>query len=248
MNLKRLYIPVLAFTTFLESVGTCQTLKRSREIKVQPTAGAICEDVKAQSGKPSVIRGPYLISPDGLHKAYATVEVQGPDSSDQDVNACRNHSTLFVANGNNGRFDAVLDVPGKDDPTRGNGLQLVDWSPDSATLLADLLTWHYGSEGWEHNLVLYSSKSGIVKQKSLSAVFQNVRHMGCIFDGQVVGFLTDGRIAVREYANTKDEVEEFTFCGVEHEQYWAFNFYDFRVSKISGSSALKYNSRFEEQK
>jgi len=212
--------------------------------KTQPTAFAICEDVKPQIGKPALIHGPYMISPDGLHKAYATVEVQVPDSGHKDEYDCRNHSTLFAGKGSNSQFAPVLDVAGADNPTRGNGLQLVDWSSDSDTLLADLMTWRYGSDAIEHNLVLYSSRTGVVRQKPLSSVFRSVSNQDCFFDGQIMGFLVDGRIAVRATAIG----EEGIVSCVERTGFWALDVSDFKLRQISGERVVKHNGHFEESK
>jgi len=243
MNLKPNYVLATVFISFLGSFGFSQTLSSIHEFKSQPTAEPICEDVKAQPGKPIVIRGPYLISPDGDHKAYARVEVQLPDSEHKDEYDCRNHTTLFTSKGPNGRFDSILDVAGVDNPTRGNGLQLVDWSADSETLLADLLTWYYGSEGTEHNLVLYSSRTGSLTQKSLSEVFKSVSHEDCRFDGEIMGFLADGQIALRT-VHEHDEIEEWNPCA-KSTGFWAMNPFDFRLTKISGQQVVRHNGHFE---
>ncbi|HLW99275.1 MAG TPA: hypothetical protein VKR82_11560 [Candidatus Acidoferrales bacterium] len=178
--------------------------------------------------------------------AYARVEIQLPDSEHKDEYDCRNHTTLFTAKGSNSRFDPILDVAGVDNPTRGNGLQLIDWSPDSEILLADLLTWYYDSEGAEHNLVLYSSRTGSLTQKSLSEVFKSISHEDCRFDGEIIGFLADGQIALRT-VYVHDEIEEWNPC-VKSTGFWAMNASNFRLTKISGRQIVKHNSHFEESK
>lgn len=246
MNLKPNYILATVFISFVGSLGFSQTLSSMHEFKSQPTVGAICDDVKPQPGKPVVIHGPYIISPDGVHKAYARVEVQLPDSEHRGEYDCRNHTTLFMAKGPNGRYDPILDVTGADNPTRGNGLQLIDWSADSETLLADLLTWYYDSEGAEHNFILYSSRTGSLTQKSLSEVFMSVSHEDCRFDGEIMGFLADGQIALRT-VYVHDEIEEWNPC-VKSTGFWAMNASNFRLTKISGRQVVKHNGHFEESK
>jgi hypothetical protein len=223
---------------------TMLTLRQGRAEKTQSTAFALCVDVKPQAGKPVVIHGPYVVSPNGLHKAYANVSVELPDKEHQDEYDCRNHSTLFVAKELNGQFSAVLDVAGVDNSTRGNGFQIVDWSPDSDTLLADLITWYYGSDAIEHNLILYSPRTGVVRQKSLSALFKQVSHKDCMFDGQIKGFLADGRIALR--ANPTGE-EGIIDC-VQNVGFWALSPVDLKLTKISGDQQVKQNSHLENAK
>lgn len=248
MNLKPVCLLVLELLASSSLTGARQTLRQNHRGKSQPTTFAICEDVKPEPNKPTVIRGPLMISHDGLYQSYVQVTVELPDADHKDEYDCRNHSTLVVGNSKNGQFKSVLDVTGLDDATRGNGLQLVDWSRDSELLLADLFTWNYGSEGWQHNVVLYSPRTGILKQKSLSAVFTKLRRTDCTFDGEIMGFLPDGRVALREFRNTKDEVEEFTFCGGPNEAYWALNASTFQVTRINGGQTLNLNGHFEQPK
>jgi hypothetical protein len=248
VNLKTVCLLVLGLLASSSFIGAPQTLRQNHRGKLQPTTFATCEDVKPEPNKPAVIRGPLTISHDGLYQSYVQVTVELPDVDHKDEYSCRNHSTLFVANSKNGPFESVLDVAGLDGATRGNGFQLIDWSRDSRLLLADLFTWYYGSEGWQHNIVLYSPQTGILKQRSLSAVFTKLRRTNCTFDGEIMGFLPDGNVALREFRNTKDEVEEFTFCGGPTEEYWALDTSTFQVAKINGEQLLKLNGRFEQPK
>jgi hypothetical protein len=248
VNLKPVCVLIVELLISSSLAGTHQTLKQYRRDNPQPTAFAICSDVNPEPNKPVVIRGASMISGDGLRAAYAEVTVELPDANHKDEYDCRNRSTLFLVNVKNGQFKSVLDVAGADDSTRGSGFQLIDWSSDSELLLADLLTWNYGSEGWEHHVVLYSTRTGILKQQSLTAAFAKLWHTGCTFDGEVMGFLADGRIALREFRNTKDEVEEFTFCGGPNERYWALNTATFQVSKIDGTQQLELTGHFEQSK
>jgi hypothetical protein len=211
-----------------------------KEIRgAQKTAFATCWEEKTKKYGSQSIQGTIFVSPDGLQQAYVKIDTKalGKDSSGQE--SCQNRSALFVAKDGQEHFDSVFTYQREKGET-GNGIQLIDWSPDSKVLVADLLTWYYSSEGWEHHMLVYSAQTGVVQKKSLEDLFSRALHKDCGLEAQIKGFLLDGRVAVK--ARPLDE-EEGPSC-VSKDSLWAIDISTFKISPLTGKEAIKQNGQF----
>ncbi len=64
-------------------------------------------------------------------------------------------------------------------------------------MVADLVLWKYFSEGWAHNLLIYSEKPEAVKKVILNDLFSRIAQGPCSADVELLGFGPNGRIAVK---------------------------------------------------
>jgi hypothetical protein len=98
-----------------------------------------------------------------MHRAYAEVSAQVGVKDADGVESCHNRTILFVsANGKS--FKPAFEYEGEEGAD-GSGIQLIDWSADSGTLVTDLVIWKYFSEGWAHNFLIYSAGTGTIKKE-----------------------------------------------------------------------------------
>ena len=147
-------------------------------------------------GKSMVFRGPAYVSPDGRRRAYAENElrVRGTSGAFDD---CTNNSRLFVADAPGEAFRLVLlQVPS---PYRlGNGIKIVDWSPDGRILLIEAGWFQYGSEAGETVPRRYYAESGIFSEEdSVPQAFSDLAGKNCAVVIQALGFSADGGLLLK---------------------------------------------------
>lgn len=234
-----LRILIFGLSSLLSLVAVSPAWGQKGARGTQKTAFATCWEEKTKKYGSRSIQGTVFVSPNGLQQAYVEVELQALRKNSGGQEGCQNRSTLFVARDGKERFDSVFVYQGEEEE-KGNGIQLVDWSTDSNVLVADLLTWYYFSEGWEHNILVYSARTGAVQKKSLEALFSTALHKDCVVDAQLRGFLQDGRVAVRVLPVDESEGPScFT-----RESLWAIDISSFSISPLTRNEDIKRNGRF----
>ncbi len=155
--------------------------------------------------------------------------------------SCENYSTLFVSKDPAKRFENVFVArPVKGGP-QGNGLQLIDWSPNSGYLLADLLTWWYASEGWVHNVAVYSVQGGSVAKLDLNSAFSRHVKKQCSMDGKLLGFLQDGRVVFQAWGVPDEEGES---C-VSRKSLWAVDWKTATLRELPEGFRIRKYGRFD---
>jgi len=237
--MNRVRISLFAVSSLIYLVTLSPACAQKQAKGTQKTAFLTCWDEKTKKYASRSVHGAVLASPDGSQQAYVKVDAQalGKDSSGQE--GCQNRSALLIARGAKDHFDSVFSYQGEKEE-KGNGIQLIDWSPDSKVLVADLLTWYYFSEGWEHNIIVYSTQTGTVQKKSLETLFSAALHKDCGLEARLMGFLRDGRVAVM--ARPLDE-EEGPSC-VKQDSIWAIDTSNFKVSALTKPEEIKQNGKF----
>jgi hypothetical protein len=207
----------------------------------QNTAMLFCGDVNGVYQKSTSAQGQEFVAPDGAHKAYVKVVATVRKDTSSEENDCLNQTTLLANKGPDGPYETVFSSAGGKDAGFGNGIQLIDWSADSTALVADLITWWYYSEGWEHTILVYTPKIQSVQKRSLRELFSGTLHRECGVEAQLAGFLQDGRLAVRALPIPE---EEGPSC-VAAESWWAADLNDFKLSRIATNPKLQRNGHFE---
>ncbi len=200
-----------------------------------------CGDVNGIYQKSASARGREFAAPDGAHKAYVTVEATARKDSPSGQNDCLNQTTLLAQKDPGSPFESVFSYAGGKDAGSGNGIQLIDWSADSTVLVADLITWWYYSEGWEHTILVYAPGTQGVQKKPLKELFSAAVHRECGVEAELAGFLHDGRLAVRALPLPE---EEGPSC-VAAESWWAVDLNDFKPSRIAANPKVQRNGHFE---
>jgi len=237
--MRKIHILTFVLSSLLSLVAVSPVLGQKEAKGTQKTAFATCWEEKTKKYGSRSIQWTVFVSPNGLQRAYVNVDTQalGKDPGGQED--CQNRSALFVAKDGKEHFDSVFTYRGEKGE-KGNGIQLIDWSPDSKVLVADLLTWYYFSEGWEHHILVYSAQTGAIQRRSLETLFSRALHKDCGVEAAIKGFLRDGRAAVRVLPF--DE-EEGPSC-VPKESLWAIDISTFKISLLTEKEEIKQNGQF----
>lgn len=154
------------------------------------------------------VRGNTLVAPDQKHRAYAEVEAtalypQRPSGYAGPL--CVNNSRLFVAS-ETGEFKLkFLQEPA--DVENGNFLRLIDWSPDSRRLLAEVTEWQYEQPGSNNGVLLYDSRIGSFQQPDLQRSLAKTYGHDCTMNVRVLGFGGQGAIVLEGQPLSPEEEE-----------------------------------------
>jgi hypothetical protein len=137
-----------------------------------------------------VYKTPQLTSPDGLWRAYASVEATPDPKFD-----CSDTSTLLVAGPGEARFQTVHTI--KPDPERvGNGMKPISWSPQRHLLAVRVFYWEYGSDGGGFSLLVYDADRKRVIEPDLGKLFARKytrKECACEIE-KVLGFDSRNRV------------------------------------------------------
>ena len=137
-----------------------------------------------------------LSSQDGLYRAYAESEAVPFRVPNSATTECRNTSKLFVWDAKSQTFRPVLVVEPSPEAL-GNGIDLVDWSPEGHRLLLAQGFWRSGSEVAGMTLRIYDAESGNLSRKFLvEEAFR--KHLGknCAGVFDPAGFSSSGKLVV----------------------------------------------------
>jgi len=165
-------------------------------VVVSETAMATCyEENSSRVAGSMLVRRPTLLSPDGHNKAYAenAAVAHGP------LGQCANTAKLFVRRPGEKDFRLAY----HQDPSEYellNDIRIVDWSPNSRYLLAQLEISQWGSDWGTSVPVLYDAQTGTVTPEDwLDSVLEIHFDNHCSLDPFVerLGFTPSGGVIIR---------------------------------------------------
>ncbi len=182
-----------------------------RTIAPAPTASSrtsylTCEDSTGRSGY-RLARSNVLISPDGTRRARAEVEALPLQNEIRDSLACQNISRILVSTPGTGERQVFAQNPGGEGKN-GNGVKLIDWSPDGQRLLFALYTWLYPNQVDPPLAVVYNASSGTVDAIEVASLLRRRIAGDCSLQIEIAGFTPDGRIVVRSAPGVRSGQEE----------------------------------------
>jgi hypothetical protein len=137
-----------------------------------------------------VYESPQIASPDGLWRAYASVEAT-PDPRF----SCFNTSTLLVNGPAELTFQTVHTI--KPDPQMvGNGMKPICWSPQRHLLAVQVLYWQYGSDAGGFSLLIYDADHKRIVEPDLAKLLaRRYKREECAYEiGEVLGFDSQNRV------------------------------------------------------
>jgi hypothetical protein len=154
------------------------------------------------------VKGDVLVAPDGKHRAYAEVEAsalypQRPSGYSGPL--CINNSRLYVSS--EAADFKLRFLQEAADVETGNSLRLIDWSSDGRRLLAELTEWQYEQPGVTHSVLIYDSRYGTFQQPDFLHLLAKLYERECAFNFRVLGFATQGAIALEASPLTPEEEE-----------------------------------------
>ena len=130
---------------------------------------------------------PVLISPNGQYSAFARVTAS---------EKCQNTSTLFIRGAKSSTYRQVFSEKPSEGQL-GNGMKIVDWSPDSHLLLVEVVLWQYGSDAdWNHKILLYDVSQDRFVQPDFDATLEGTPN-DCWTDVRALGFSADKQVVIK---------------------------------------------------
>jgi hypothetical protein len=145
--------------------------------------------LEGQSGI-RVYKTSQLTSPDGLWRAYASVEAT-PDPRF----GCSDISTLLVEGPGEATFQPVHTI--KPEPQRvGNGMKPISWSPQRHLLAVRVLYWQDGSDAAGFSPLIYDADRKRIIEPDLVKLFaRKYNKKECAFNfDKVLGFDSRNRV------------------------------------------------------
>lgn len=146
-----------------------------------------------------VYESAHLASPDGLWRAYASVE-----AAPEPRFGCADTSTLLVEGPRETTFQAVHTI--KPDPQMiGNGMKPISWSPQRHVLAVRVSYWQDGSDAGGLSLLVYDADRKRAIEPDLAKLFaRKYAKKECAFGlNDVLGFDSRNRVLF----STNDVIE-----------------------------------------
>ena len=158
-----------------------------------------CEALERAGG---VIEGPVLVAKNGGRSAKVRVE-SVPDSD-----FCSNATTLLIAAKVGGEFSGIH--PQLSQPSNGNGMHLVDWSPDGRLLLTEFWQWEQAPNdvGVDKRILLFAADKWPQSEIDTAQFTADQERRNCWLEFELLGFTPDGKVAIRTDLTTYYEFDE----------------------------------------
>lgn len=193
-----------------------------------------------------LVRTPVLVSPDGRHRAYAEVRarvVKPAGDSPIAWVSCANTSRLLLSTPEGSGFRLVY----QEEPKRwqlGNGIKLLDWSPDGRYLLLELWIWQYESDNINNDVAVYDTEMSIFVFPYYWRSFRRQHGKECRVAINTVGFSSDSRVVIE--ASPWDTLEEEN-C-VEKAGLWLLDPFRETLEALPDDYKVQRYGKFEEHK
>ncbi len=164
-----------------------------------PTLWVPCEALQRARG---VIVGPVLVAKKSGRAAKVRVE------STPGVADCSNLTTLLIANEVGDKFSRIH--PQLSQPSNGNGMHLVDWSPDGRLLLAEFWQWEQAPNdvGVDKRILLFAANRWPQSEIATGQFMADQEGRNCQIEFELFGFTPDGKVAMRTDITTYYDVDE----------------------------------------
>ena len=241
MNFRRC-TGTLAFV-LLMLTGSYAQERTAAEDSLPPTLWRQCD---SQNPAKRVFTSPVLVSVTGGHSAKVKVE------SVPQQGACFDTTVLWIAGAASSAMNAgtaFIRRP-KSVYNSGNGMNLVDWSPDGQLLLAESWEWNTlpNDEGIDKKILLFK-ESGTAKLEIATGRFwSDQKGKNCHFEFKLLGFTPSGRVAIQtditpyyEPGQESSDVPPSKTCMPKHEA-WAVDPHTQRREPVSsGFHAVRYS-------
>ena len=172
-----------------------------------PTSPTLWSDCGTGEKKPEArdITGPVFVAKSGQHRAKVKlkVKVKGYD--------CKNTTTLWFSEGTTLEFKSAYTQSPIEPDVQGNGMQIVDWSPDGKLLLTELWKWTtMGNDaGVDQSIIIFYPSRRKRFEVDLKR-FQPDPKAECSIQYQLMGFTSDAWVVMKTRISTFYEDGEST--------------------------------------
>lgn len=216
----------LLLTAALAVLSTAPVAARGKEKKNSPSAGLDATlSVNCDEQDPPrqlTVASPTLVADKGGAGAWVKVE-SGPAR-----NGCHNVTELFITHPNQTYRLAYRQRP-EDPDLWGNGMRIVDWSPNGQLLLTEAWQWKTETSDApvEKRILLFQADGPSVSEIDTDALWADQADRDCFVQVQLLGFTPEGWVALRAHLSTHYDEGEGSkpaakMCA-EKNQVWAID-------------------------
>ena len=199
-GLKAAWVCWRLMVVFCAFCGTA--LSQELEFPKSPTLWVDC-GTGDQKPEARDIVGPVFVAKSGQHRAKAKVKVKvkGYD--------CHNTTTLWFSEGTTLEFKAAYTQLPIEPDVRGNGMQIVDWSPDGKLLLTELWQWNTmaNDADFGQRIIVFNPQHNKHFEVDLKKLQPDPK-AECLIQYQLLGFTSDSWVALKTKVSTFYSVDD----------------------------------------
>lgn len=197
-----------------------------------PTLWAPCEAFHSPN---RTIEGPTLVAKASGYTAKVKVESKLDDSP----SPCSNTTTLIVDAA--GARKTIHIVPEVKDQLDGNGMNLVDWSPDGKLLVAEVWRWTQAGNnaGIDNRVFVYTAHPWSSREIKWDLFLADQPGRSCNLQFDLLGFTPEGRVAMKvditQWYDPTEELSDIPLSRrcIEKHQAWAVDPVTMRRSPLA---------------
>ncbi len=188
------------------------------------------------------VRSPVLVSADGLYKAYVITQAKHENGQ------CSNRTQLWVKGPKDASFRVVREL--LPHPYElGNGLQMIDWSPQCHFLALRCFLFQYEADGGGFVLWIYDAEKGRFYFPNLNRIFSSTFHKNCqIRLAAILGFLDNEHLVLaigEDWTDYNYTDVHGPMCTGEQDQLWLLDYRNGQVQRSLSEQHLKTYGHIE---
>ena len=173
-----------------------------QKIDLTPSAWVNCDP---SSGKNAVVVGPTVTATNGSHAWVQIVSVLAPIQG-----MCLNTTTLWVSRGLLHPYLPIFTQSPVYPNLEGNGMQIVDWSPDGRLLLTEM--WQWNTEPNDApipaSILVFEPQKKAKHQIDIYRLIDNQKGRDCDVQFDLLGFTPDNWVSLKARIVTFYDVDE----------------------------------------
>jgi hypothetical protein len=171
-----------------------------------PTLWVNC-DYSSKPPKNALISSSPLVAEKTGYRAWVQVaSVAVPDGGAE----CFNTTVLWISRGGNHPYRPVLTQLPVQPDLYGNGMQLVDWSPNGQLLLTELWQWNTmpNDAPLAKRILVFQPGKNAKFEINLDALWVDQKHKDCFVEFKLLGFTANNWVALKAHITTFYEADE----------------------------------------
>ena len=157
------------------------------------------------SGKNAVVVGPTVNAKNGSRAWVQVVSAVAPLEG-----MCLNTTTLWVSRGHLHPYQPIFTQSPVYPNLEGNGMQIVDWSPNGRLLLTEM--WQWNTEPNDapipRTILVFEPQKAAKYQIDIYRLVDDQKTRDCEVQFDLFGFTSDGWVALRARISTFYDVDE----------------------------------------
>jgi len=214
MRIPFILVVVAALLAVLPVLGLRKEKEKETGRDLDATLQVHCGDTNPD--KQLNVISPTLVAKKGDASAWVKVESAG----------CRNATELWIATSGNQPFRLAYRQRPQDPDLWGNGMKMVDWSPDGQLLLTEAWQWDTESSSApvDKRILLFQAGGAEVSDIDLDAIWADQKDRDCQVQFQLLGFTADGWVALKAHiSNSHEDGAASEKPCAEKSQVWAIS-------------------------